>query len=213
MRVGAGLRRAQCFVRIDPLNPDTPRQIERVLACGAQVVMLPMAHRADEIACVVDLLAGRAELVPLLECAAGLRAIAELGALGVAEAHVGLNDLALSLGVTDRFAALLSDELATAVAQAQRAGLPLGIGGIGRAGDNTLPIPSRLVYAEQARLHSAGALLSRAFFFGDEVDVAAEVAAARAEIERWRRAPAGELAAAHDEFDGRIGSPRVAVRT
>ena len=142
VRVGAGLRRAQCFVRIDPLNPDTPRQIERVLACGAQVVMLPMAHRADEIACVVDLLAGRAELVPLLECAAGLRAIAELGALGVAEAHVGLNDLALSLGVTDRFAALLSDELATAVAQAQRAGLPLGIGGIGRAGDNTLPIPA-----------------------------------------------------------------------
>jgi hypothetical protein len=27
-----GLRRAQCFVRIDPPNPDTPRQIKRVLA-------------------------------------------------------------------------------------------------------------------------------------------------------------------------------------
>src|SRR4029077_10814573 len=143
----------------------------------------------------------------LLECAAGLRAIAELGALGIAEAHVGLNDLALSLGVTDRFAALLSDELATAVAQAQRARLPLGIGGIGRAGDNTLPIPSRLVYAEQARLHSAGALLSRAFFFGDDVDVAAEVAAARAEIDRWRRAPGREVAGPHHGRGGPGGPP------
>ena len=170
--------------------------------------MLPMARSADEIACVVDLLAARAELVPLLECADGLRAIGELAALGVAEAHVGLNDLALSLGVTDRFAALLSDELAAAVAHARRAGLPLGIGGIGRAGDETLPIPSRLIY--EARLRSAGALLSRAFFFGDDVDVAAEVAAARAEIDRWRRAPAAELAAAHDELDARTGSPRIA---
>ena len=187
-RVAGVVRRAAVFARLDPLHDGTAAQVERVLALGATVLMLPMVGCCDDVATLQSLAGARASIVPLLETPSGLAVVADLPALGVREAYVGINDLALSWGAPNRFWVLAGDELAAAAQVARRVGVALGIGGLARAGDDDLPVPSPLVYAQHARLGSIGALLSRSFFAGEAVDAGAEVRRARAAIASWRAA-------------------------
>ena len=163
-RVAGVVRRAAVFARLDPLHDGTAAQVERVLALGATVLMLPMVGCRDDVATLQSLAGARASIVPLLETPSGLAVVADLPALGVREAYVGINDLALSWGAPNRFWVLAGDELAAAAQVARRVGVALGIGGLARAGDDDLPVPSPWS-AQHARLGSTG-LLSRSFFAG-----------------------------------------------
>jgi hypothetical protein len=53
------------------LHKGTPEQVEVLLDLGTRVVMLPMFERAREVATLIELVAGRATVVPLLETCAG----------------------------------------------------------------------------------------------------------------------------------------------
>ena len=186
---------------MNPLNPDSPREVESVIARGVEVVMLPMVIEPDEARRFAALVDGRATLVLLVEHADALANLPELVRVeGVDEVHIGLNDLALSLGLRNRWLALAGDLAVDAAAVVRGAGLPFGLGGIGRAGDTGLPVPSDLVYAEFARTGATGALVSRSFFRMGETAVAAEIARARSALAEWRRRPAADLAAAHAEL-------------
>jgi hypothetical protein len=113
--------------------------------------------------------------------------------------HVGLNDLALSLGVADRFA-LLADPLLDHVARrVHAAGLPLGLAGIGRVGLRGLPVDGDLVLAALARLGARATILARSFVGGadEAVDLGVEVARARERLAHWALAgPEAHAAAA-----------------
>jgi hypothetical protein len=122
---------------------------------------------------------------------------------GVDEIHVGLNDLALSLGLPNRWLILAGDAIAAAGSLAREAGLRFGLGGLGRAGDDHLPIPSDLIYAEYARTGAAGALVSRSFHASGDIDLGAEIDRARRRLAWWRQAPAGDLESAHAELSRR----------
>jgi hypothetical protein len=198
-RVAAALSRAAAFARVNPLHTGSAAEVDRVLALGARVVMLPMAEAIADAARFATLVGGRAEVVLLVESARGLDAIGALAAVdGVDEIHVGLNDLALSLGLANRWLVLAGDRLLDAARRVQAAGKPFGFGGIGRAHDDTLPIPADLVYAQYARCGAGAALLARAFPVG--VDLAAEVGRARARLAEWRAAPPAAIASAHAEL-------------
>lgn len=191
------LERAAPFARVDPLNGDSPRQVDSVIAHGAAVLMLPMVATPEEAARFVELVAGRAVVVLLIERADALDRVGELAAVpGVDEIHLGLNDLAMSLGLPNRWLVLAGDEALRAGEAARAAGVPFGLGGIGRIGQDDLPVPAELVYAECARAGATGALISRSFLDGG-CDLAAEVARARAALGRWRRSTPAELEAAH----------------
>jgi 2-keto-3-deoxy-L-rhamnonate aldolase RhmA len=201
--VGGALRRARPFARVDPLNPGSAEQIERAIAAGAEVVMLPMLTTADEVAEFVRLLDGRAEPVLLLERRAAVEAIDEIVAVpGAGEVHVGLNDLSLDMGAANRFAVVVSDEVERVAEATLRAGLRFGIGGLGRVDDLTLPIPGDLVYAQHARLGSTAALISRRFAppGGDPAAFAAAVRATRKRLSEWWAAGPDAIAAAHREL-------------
>ena len=100
----------------------------------------------------------------LVETAAALAAVADLAAVtGVDEIHVGLNDLALSLGLATRWQALAGDRLLEAARAVRAAGRRFGFGGIGGVLDDALPIPADLIYAEYARVGATAALVARAF--------------------------------------------------
>jgi citrate lyase beta subunit len=200
-RIGAVLDGAALFARVNPLHGGSRSEVDRVLTRGVRVVMLPMVADAREAATFVDLVAGRARVVLLVECAEALRHLDDLVAVaGVDEVHIGLNDLALSLGLTSRWLALAGD-LATAAGERVRAaGLRFGLGGIGRVDQGGLPVPADLVYAQYARTGATAALLSRSFAAADGIDLGDEVARARSRLEWWRERPAAELAAAHDEL-------------
>ena len=199
---------AQLFARVNPPSPESPAEVEHLLAEGVQVLMLPMFRRAEEVERFCATVAGRALVVPLLET---LEAVEEVQALasvaGVHELHVGINDLALSLGARNRFEVLDGEPLRRIAADAHAAGLRLGIGGIGRLGDPRLPIPADLVYAQYARLGASAALLSRAFTDGAcAVDrLGAELQRSRARLARWSTASVAELEHARLAFRAAVG--------
>jgi 2-keto-3-deoxy-L-rhamnonate aldolase RhmA len=202
-RVRSALASARLFARINPVHAGTRREVEAVLAAGAEVLMLPMVAEAREAAHLVDAVAGRARVVLLVERVEALERLVELVAVdGVDEVHVGLNDLALSLGLPNRWLVLAGDAVADAGRRVREAGLRFGLGGIGRVDDRDLPVPADLVYAEYARTGATAALVSRSFLAsvtGADA-LAAEVARARARLAAWRGRSPAELDAAHAEL-------------
>ena len=76
---------------------------------------------------------------------------------------IGLNDLRLQLGVANHFEVLASPIMDGVCAAMRRDGRPFSFGGVARAGDAGMPIPSELVYAQYPRLGATGGLLTRAF--------------------------------------------------
>jgi 2-keto-3-deoxy-L-rhamnonate aldolase RhmA len=200
LRVAARLRGSRLFARVNPVHGDTRAEVDAVLACGAQVLMLPMFRSAEEVGTFVEAVAGRAESVLLLECAEAVERVEEiLSVPGVREVHLGLNDLSLSLGCANRFAVLVTEEVEHVATAVHGAGRRLGVGGLGRACQPGLPVPADLLYAEQARLGSSGALLARAFLprGASRSGLRHEVGRARRRIADWRTADDAALARAH----------------
>lgn len=204
------LTRARLFARVNPLNPDSERELESVIGRGAEVLMLPMAMDAEQAASFVRLVRQTRKtsttIVLLIEHAEALERLPEIVLVpGVDEIHIGLNDLAISLGLRNRWMALAGDLVAVAGAVTREAKLRFGPGGIGRAGDRSLPVPADLIYAEYARTGATAALLARSFFATGEIDLNTEVARAREALDAWHHRSPEELAAAHVEL-GRCAS-------
>jgi hypothetical protein len=198
--LGRVLRGAKLFARTNPPHSGSPAEIERLLAAGVQVLMLPMFRTTAEAVRFIELVGGRAEVSLLVEHVDAADRIDELIRLeGVDEIYIGLNDLALSLGVRNRFA-LLDTPLVALLAEKIRAGgIPFGFGGLGRASDTTLPIPSDLVYAEYARLGASSGLLSQVFLRKEQPGerLAADVRELRTRLDHWYAASPGALECAH----------------
>jgi hypothetical protein len=190
------VRDAALFARVNPLHANSAEELDAVLAAGVEVVMLPMFSSVGEVERFCGLVDGRARIVLLLETIGGLRELPSILALGgVEEVHVGINDMALAMGLRNRFSVMTCGEVADAARLAGAADAMFGIGGIGRVSDDDLPVPSDLVYAQYARLGARGALLSRSFFGPDPdaVDIAAELSASRARLAYWCERSPGEL--------------------
>ena len=193
----------ELFCRINPIHPGSRAEIDAVLAHGVDVLMLPMFTTVGEVQTFVALIDGRAKAVPLLEHRGAAEDIERIVRVpGLDCLHVGLTDLALSLKAPNRFALMASPLMDRIAAAAHGAGLRLCVGGIGRALDDSQPVPTDAVYAQYARLDATGALVSRAFFGADPtaVDLGAEVDRCRRRMAYWRQQSAAELEAARAEF-------------
>lgn len=197
--VAGALRHAQLFVRCNPLHPGWSAEIERLLAAQAEVIMLPAFRSADDVRQALEVIAGRALLVPLLELPQALGEVERiLERPGLVEVHFGLNDLALAWGLGNRFEALLRPELERACAALRAAGLRFGIGGVGRLDDRSLPIPSEPIYARYVALGATSTLLARSFSAGlsrsnRRAELSAAVAVTRAGLASWSTASSQEL--------------------
>jgi hypothetical protein len=168
-----------------------------------------MFTTAEEVETFVALVGGRAKVVPLLE---HRRAVDHLDRIvrvpGLDCIHVGLTDLALSLNATNRFALLASALMDRIAAVVHGAGLRLCVGGIGRAMDESQPVPTDAIYAQYGRLRATGALVSRAFFGADRsgLDITAEVRRCRARMAHWQRQSAARLESARADFVRLVGA-------
>lgn len=204
--VFAVLRRASHFVRCNPPHSGLADEINRLIVLGAQTVMLPHFYTVDEARDFVRAVNGRARTVLLVETVSSAEKVEELCRIdGVDEIHFGLNDLSLDLGVNSPFAVLCSTFLEAACAALAARGFPFAVGGIGRAFDVSLPVPSELVYAQYPRLGATGALLSRVFFNGlQEAQLAQEISKTRERLNYWSRQPVRRLLAAREELQARV---------
>lgn len=200
------------FVRCNPPHADLDEEIERLLAASAKTIMLPNFHSVAQAADFVAIVGGRARCVALVETAQALAQIESLCRIeGLDEIHFGLNDLSLDLGLPNMFSTLCDPLLESACAALSAARFPFAVGGIGRAWDTMLPIPSELVYAQYPRLGAGGALLARAFFkdLNDE-EFDAQLTLARERLSHWALQPARELRAARDALAARASAlPRM----
>lgn len=136
-RIKRAIKKAQIMVRVNPLHDATDgycsseEEINAVIDAGADLVMLPYFHGAEDIERFVKIVDGRARVFPLLESKDALENIDEiLEVSGIDEIHIGLNDLSLDLKKKFMFELLADGTVEMLCEKLRRKGIPYGFGGI-----------------------------------------------------------------------------------
>lgn len=162
-RVRAAIgNRAEIMARVNPLNPNSRREIDSSIQNGADVIMLPMWRTAEDLRQLVQLVGGRAKTMPLLETdTAADNLSAALQVPGIDQMHIGLNDLHLCYHQKFMFQLLADGTVDRLCAGLRDASIPYGFGGVGRPGSGTLPAEN--IIGEHYRLGSEYVILSRSF--------------------------------------------------
>ncbi len=156
------LNKSELLVRTNPIHAYSKEEVEKAIAYGADVLMLPMVMDHHDAEQYVEMVAGRAKVCIMIETAAAMARLDKILAVpGVDELFIGLNDLHISMGLTFMFE-LLSDGLVEYIAQkCNKVGMPFGFGGIARIGEGDLP--SDNILGEHVRMGSTSVILSRTF--------------------------------------------------
>lgn len=149
-------------VRVNPINPNSKQEIEKVIEYGADIIMLPYFKTKQEVETFINLVDGRAKVNLLFETADAVENADEILSLrGIDEVHIGLNDLHLCYGMKFMFELLANGTVDALCEKFKKAGIRYGFGGIAKLGTGL--IPARIVIAEHYRLGSSAAILSRSF--------------------------------------------------
>ena len=193
--------RAACqgrvICRVNGMRAGWEQEVETALAAGADEILLPMVGSRAEVEALCGLLEGRAEASILLETRAGLALAGELGDLPLRRVYVGLNDLAIDLGIRNLFAPVADGTLDACRALVRA---PFGFGGL-TVPEGGAPIPCRLLAAELGRLGCSFAFLRRSFWRDTAGrDLEREVRRILAMIEAARTRTAEEVAADREAF-------------
>lgn len=197
-RLRAVLSKSKLLVRCNPVHPGLSAEIDRIIADGADIIMLPYFKTAAEAKHFLDCVAGRIRTVLLFETAESVENVDEILALdGIDEVYIGLNDLHLSYGMDFMFE-LLSNGLVEMLTEKFKAkGVPYGFGGIAKIGEGL--VKSDDVIGEHVRLGSTCAILSRTF--RNEVDASRPIDDIRGEIMLLRRREIETRKWSQKEFD------------
>ena len=161
-------KQSELLVRINPLNPDSPEEIEAVIKNGADIMMLPMFKNALDVENFVTLVSGRTKTMLLLETLEAEERIDEiLEVPGIDEIHIGLNDLHLAHKLGFMFELLLNGTVEKLSRKIIAKGIPFGFGGVSAIGSGILP--AERIIAEHYRLGSSMVILSRGFCNTSEI--------------------------------------------
>ncbi len=162
------LTKSECMVRINHWNENSVDEIEKVIAAGADRIMLPMWKTVEEADMFLKTVNRRIKTTLLLETKEAAECLDDVLCLPlVDEIHIGLNDLHLSLGLTFMFELLANGTVEQLCAKMRNAGIKYGFGGVARIGEGMLP--AERVIMEHYRLGSTRAILSRSFCNTEEI--------------------------------------------
>lgn len=161
--------KSELLVRINPINKASLKEIDEVIAAGADVIMLPMWKSADDVKKFYELVNNRVKTILLLETSEAMKCLDEVLELDyVNEIHIGLNDLHLSLGKKFLFELLVDGTADKITAKLRSKNITFGIGGFGRVKQDAV-LPAENIIAEHYRLGSSMAILSRSFCNTSEI--------------------------------------------
>jgi len=164
-KVRAAIPNSELLVRLNPPHAGIGEDIEQALESKPEFLMLPMFHKAAELADFCEQVKGRAGIIPLIETPEAADCLEEIVKIkGLSEIYIGLNDLHLGLKQKFIFEPVANGMVARMADTIKRAGLPFGFGGIARIGEGQLP--GELVLGEHLRLGSSSVILSRTFHRG-----------------------------------------------
>lgn len=168
------LNQSDLLVRVNPWNKNSKEEINRVIAAGADIIMLPMWKTVREVEGFLTEVAGRVQTSLLLETKEAENCLDDVLKLnGIDEIHIGLNDLHLSYGLNFMFELLSNGTIDRICKKLAEVGMPYGFGGVARIGEGI--IPAEKVILEHYRLKSTRAILSRSFCNVDEYSNVYEV--------------------------------------
>lgn len=168
------LTKSECMVRINPWNENSVDEIEKVIAAGADRIMLPMWKTVEEADIFLKTVNRRIKTTLLLETKEAAESLDDVLRLPlVDEIHIGLNDLHLSYGLTFMFELLANGTVEQLCAKMKNAGIKYGFGGVARIGEGMLP--AERVIIEHYRLGSTRAILSRSFCNTEEITDISEI--------------------------------------
>lgn len=158
----SALHKANLLVRVNPIHEHSEAEVNDVINAGADVVMLPWFHTAEEAERFIKNVGGRAKTLLLVE---NKKAIDNLDSIlkvdGIDAVYTGLNDLSLSMGIKFMFQPMTEGIVESACEKIRAKNIPFGIGGIARIGEGALP--AEYIIREHYRLGSTSAILSRTF--------------------------------------------------
>ena len=180
------LNKSELLVRTNPIHAYSQAEVDKAIAYGADILMLPMVMDQHDVEQYVRMVNGRAKICIMIETAAAMARLDKILAVpGVDELFIGLNDLHISMGLTFMFE-LLSDGLVEYIAEkCNKVGIPFGFGGIARIGEGDLL--SDYILGEHVRLDSTSVILSRTFKGVVGVDKNAHQINLGDEVEKVRR--------------------------
>lgn len=169
------LKKSKIIARVNPINENSIEELEKVIAYGADIVMLPYFKSVEEVEIFISAVRKRARTCLLLETKEAVDAVDEiLSVKGIDEVHIGLNDLSHSYGADFLFQMFPMGIVDYIVGKLKEHQLyDYGIGGIARLNNGL--IPAEDVIAEHYRLGSNGAILSRAFCDTEKTENVAEI--------------------------------------
>lgn len=174
------LNKTELLVRVNPIHDATEsycsseEEIDAVVQAGADIIMLPMAKKPEDLQRFVRAVGGRVKTMFLLETAEAADNVEEMLAVeGVDEIHIGLNDLHLSMKMKFMFELLCDGTVERLCNLIKQKGIPYGFGGIARLGYGMLPAEN--VITEHYRLGSSMAILSRSFCNVDKIADVSEI--------------------------------------
>ena len=166
-KVADAIETAELLVRINPIHEgsdmyiSSKEEIDRAIANGAQILMLPYFKAVGEVKTFVELVDGRVKTMPLVETPQAVECIDEILKLNIDEIFIGLNDLSLGYGKNFMFELLADGTVEELCYKFKKAGIDYGFGGIASLGKGMLP--AEKVITEHYRLGSSCAILSRSF--------------------------------------------------
>ena len=173
---------ADVLVRVNPIHDaaaeycSSAEEINAVVNVGADIIMLPFFKSVQEVEYFIELVAGRARTMLLLETPEACAAIDDILKLkGIDEIHIGLNDLSLGYGRKFMFELLADGTVEKLCLKFKLKEIPYGFGGIASLGKGMLP--AEYIIKEHYRLGSGCVILSRSFCDVSKVDDIAQVEA------------------------------------
>lgn len=173
-RVANAIMSAELLVRVNPIHEKTENyisseeEINRVIESGAKVLMLPYFKTVKEVEHFIEIVDGRAKVMPLLETPEAVAVVDDILKLdGLDEIFIGLNDLSLGYGKKFMFELLSDGTVEDLCYKFRKSGIPYGFGGIAAIGKGELP--AEKIITEHYRLGSTCAILSRSFCNVDKI--------------------------------------------
>ncbi|WP_312541164.1 aldolase/citrate lyase family protein [Enterococcus sp.] len=168
------LTESSLLVRINPIFHGSKSEIEQVLECNPDYVMLPFFKTYEEVSQFINFVEGRAKTILLFETKESIERIDEILSIdGIDEAYIGLNDLHMSYGKEFMFELLVDGTVSEITKKFKAHGLPFGFGGIGNINGKAAVSPEKILCAHYY-FESQSVILSRTFSNNKKLDIPLE---------------------------------------
>lgn len=156
------IKNSELLVRINPINFNTEREINEVIEAGADIIMLPMFKHLEEVKSFIDYVNKRAKISLLFETSEAYYHVDEILKIdGIDEAHIGLNDLHLSMGLDFLYELMVNGQVEFLANKFKKYNIPFGVGGVAKMNEGELK--GEIIITEHARIGSSAVILSRSF--------------------------------------------------